>query len=177
MIHLNPGNMWEFNDTGLIASLDFGKYQKATAVLPFIYPDSEIPLWDIVGQELKRNSFAIGESDHGYGLLPKMDETNRVLLTAGVKGGYRGGVEIVEDISNATILARCAAASKVQSAIRFAVLLTPSKQVTIRSWTRDRKNVQYHVFQLKDNWSYCFRIMAEREWLAANNHKADFTVI
>jgi len=171
MRHHNPGKLWKFKPAGLETSLDFGKYQKDVAILPIIGEPH------VLGEELVSDTFAVGKNANGdYSiLLRKKDNSSRLLLTAGVRGGFRGDVWIVEKLTTGNILKSCYAASKVDSEYRFAAVLERGQQIVITSVGRGEETL--NVFALSNDGEYSYQTMSPDEWNATHLDEQEFKLI
>jgi len=171
MRHRNPGKLWKFKPAGLETSLDFGKYQKDVAILPIIGKAY------ILGDEIVSGTFAIGQNaNEDYSIMAgKEDTSSRMLLTAGVRGGFRGDVWVIENLTTATILKSCYAASKVDSEYRFAAILEPGQQIVVLSTGRGEETL--NVFTLSNDGVYSHQLMTNEEWEATHLDAEEFKLV
>ena len=171
MRHHNPGNFWHLSNAGLVANLDYGRYQKVTAMIPAV-PH----LISVTPPTLKEHTFSLANPNSPVILGEIPDTSDRLFLTTGVNGGFRGGV-VLDDTSSTTcnVILLEKAANKVNSCLVVAAILNINERLVIMSWDRKNKNT-YHMFEWFE--THCeYSHLSEEEWTASQTYPTDLDIL
>lgn len=99
-------------------------------------------------------------------VVPGMDTTNRCLLFVGCVGGFRGGEEVLEDGTTATVLKTCSAGNACESSTEIIALLEVGQAVTFYTHGRRTSEVYQYTW---DGIQVVKTHFSKEEWDTKNN--------
>ena len=83
-------------------------------------------------------------------VVPGEDKSNRVLIFVGCTGGFRGGVGVIGDGTNGTILKECAAGNNCESSAEVIVLLEVGQSIAFHASGRRTNEVYLYTWNGKE---------------------------
>lgn len=94
---------------------------------------------------LEDHSFKVVKTQKGtIKIVSGEDTTDRALIFLGQKAGFRGGCEILEEKTTATLLKKVGAGNALKGELQAAFIFAPGERVVISSYGRHTNNIAIH---------------------------------
>lgn len=150
MKHIDMSGAWEFGDEPFPAyrcSLVFGRNKRDREFLPVknIVPAKAEETGEFA---LPEGKFKVVKTKEKGTILvvPGEDKTNRVLLFAGISGGFRGGESVLENGTTGTIIKICSAGNACESRTEVIAILEPGQAVVFHTYGRRTNEVYQYLW-------------------------------